>query len=266
MASHSAGGSDPSFFSYGRLALESLGRGLDMHVQVLTTGFWPAYPVAEVTLPTSLVPLKEIFEKFYSSKFQGRQLQWQHSLAHCLVKATFPSGKKELLLSLFQTVVLLCFNSAVEVSFKDIKEQTRIEDGELRRTLQSLACGKVRVLQKSPKGKDVGDDDVFHFHAGFTNQLYRIKINSIQMKETKQENEDTHERVFRDRQYQVDAAIVRIMKSRKTLSHQLLMTQIFEQIKFPAKAADIKRRIESLIDREYLERDPANAQMYNYLA
>ncbi|TMW67602.1 hypothetical protein Poli38472_011222 [Pythium oligandrum] len=250
-----------------RVALENIGRSFsEMNVQVLTTGFWPPYQAVDINLPASLTPLKEIFEKFYVSKYQGRQLQWQHSLAHCVVKATFPKGKKELQVSLYQAVVLLCFNGPDQVSFKDIKEQTRIEDGELRRTLQSLACGKVRVLQKQPKGKEVEDSDVFLFNHTFTNQLVRIKINSIQMKETKQENEDTHERVFRDRQYQVDAAIVRIMKARKKLSHQLLMTQIFEQVRFPAKAADIKRRIESLIDREYLERDPENAQMYNYLA
>ncbi|KAE8913466.1 Cullin-4 [Phytophthora fragariae] len=242
-------------------------RGIpDMQVQVLTTGFWPPYAAVEINLPAALVPLKDIFDKFYSSKYQGRQLQWQHSLAQCVVKATFPSGKKELVVSLYQTVVLLCFNGADSLGFKEIKEQTRIEDGELRRTLQSLACGKTRVLQKVPKGKEVNDDDSFVFNTTFTNQFIRIKINSIQMKETKKENEDTHERVFRDRQYQVDAAIVRIMKARKKLSHALLMTEIFTQVRFPAKAADIKRRIESLIDREYLERDQTNAQMYNYLA
>ena len=58
------------------------------------------------------------------------------------------------------------------------------EDGELRRTLQSLACGKVRVLQKSPKGRDVEDSDAFLFNADFSNKLIRIKINSIQLKET----------------------------------------------------------------------------------
>ncbi|RLN48457.1 hypothetical protein BBJ28_00009359 [Nothophytophthora sp. Chile5] len=253
-----------------RLALETLASGNrnspDMQVQVLTTGFWPPYAAVDINLPASLVPLKEIFDQFYSSKYQGRQLQWQHSLAQCVVKASFPMAKKELVVSLYQTVVLLCFNGTDSLGFKEIKEQTRIEDGELRRTLQSLACGKTRVLQKVPKGKEVNDNDSFVFNAGFTNQLFRIKINSIQMKETKKENEDTHERVFRDRQYQVDAAIVRIMKARKKLSHALLMTEIFTQVRFPAKAADIKRRIESLIDREYLERDPNNAQVYNYLA
>jgi cullin-4 len=31
-------------------------------------------------------------------------------------------------------------------------------------------------------------------------------------------------------------------------------------------AADLKKRIESLIDREYMERDAKDAQIYNYLA
>ncbi|RHY31676.1 hypothetical protein DYB32_003258 [Aphanomyces invadans] len=248
-----------------RMALSQLEHKVDMHVQVLTTGFWPPYVPTEINLPQSLAPSKAIFEAFYASKYSGRQLQWQHSLGHCLVKATFPKGRKELAVSLFQALVLLCFNHSRDViGFKEILAETEI--GELRRTLQSLACGKVRVLNKQPKGRDVADTDEFVFNAGFTNQLMRIKINSIQMKETTEENIETHEAVFRERQYQVDAAIVRIMKARKTLSHALLMSELFVQLKFPAKPVDIKRRIESLIDREYLERDKTNAQMYNYLA
>ena len=42
----------------------------------------------------------------------------------------------------------MLFNDAQKLSFQDIKDSTGIEDKELRRTLQSLACGKVRVLQK----------------------------------------------------------------------------------------------------------------------
>lgn len=58
------------------------------------------------------------------------------------------------------------------------------EDSELRRTLQSLACGKARVLIKNPKGKDVEDGDKFIFNGDFKHKLFRIKINQIQMKET----------------------------------------------------------------------------------
>ncbi len=58
------------------------------------------------------------------------------------------------------------------------------EDAELRRTLQSLACGKKRVLKKLPAGKDVNDEDVFHFNLDFTDPQFRVHINSIQVKET----------------------------------------------------------------------------------
>ena len=36
--------------------------------------------------------------------------------------------------------------------------------------------------------------------------------------------------------------------------------------KRPASTADVKARVESLIEREYLERDPRDAGVYNYLA
>ena len=60
---------------------------------------------------------------------------------------------------------------------------------------------------------------------------------------------------------QIDAAIVRTMKTRKTLSHKLLVNELIVQLKFPIKGADLKKRIESLIDREYLERDRDNSQV-----
>lgn len=46
----------------------------------------------------------------------------------------------------------------------------------------------------------------------------------------------------------------------------ILVIDFGEQLKFPIKPTDLKKRIESLIDREYLERDKNNSQIYNYLA
>jgi hypothetical protein len=37
------------------------------------------------------------------------------------------------------------------------------------------------VLTKEPKGKDVDPSDAFWFNADFTNKLFRIKINTIQV-------------------------------------------------------------------------------------
>ncbi|TNM98860.1 hypothetical protein fugu_013424 [Takifugu bimaculatus] len=213
-----------------------------------------------------MVRLQEIFKTFYLGKHSGRKLQWQSTLGHCVLKAEFKEGKKELQVSLFQTLVLLMFNEGEEFTLEEIKLATGIEDSELRRTLQSLACGKARVLTKIPKSKDVEDGDKFSCNDDFKHKLFRIKINQIQMKETVEEQASTTERVFQDRQYQIDAAIVRIMKMRKTLSHNLLMSEVYNQLKFPVKPADLKKRIESLIDRDYMERDKENSNQYNYVA
>lgn len=53
-------------------------------------------------------------------------------------------GVKELNVTLFQTVVLMLFNGTDSLSLAEIRTQSGIEDKELRRTLQSLACGKVQ--------------------------------------------------------------------------------------------------------------------------
>ena len=45
--------------------------------------------------------------------------------------------------------------------------------------LQSLACGKARVLTKIPKGKDINDGDKFIYNKDFTNALFKIKINQV---------------------------------------------------------------------------------------
>ena len=243
----------------------------ELRVTVLTAGYWPTYPPSELNLPREFDAYQRAFAEYYGTKHGGRRLAWQNALGHCVLRRAFPKcGAKELVVSTFQAAVLMLFNDdgVDRLTFAEIRDALGMEEKELRRTLQSLACGKVRVLSKEPRGREVGDEDAFEVNdAHFDEKLFRVKVNAIQQRETKEENEKTNERVFQDRQHQIDAAIVRVMKTRKSLAHQLLVGEILKNLrKFHAKPADLKKRIESLIEREYLERDRANPQVYNYLA
>jgi cullin-4 len=242
---------------------------VEMHIHVLTTGFWPTYPPSKVRLPLVLENEQKNFETFYNSKYSGRKMVWQHSLGVVILRAHFPKGRKELSVSCYQATVLMLFNCMVEgdrISFADIATSVNMSKDDLKRTLQSLACGKVRVIKKRPKGKLVEETDHFIVAHDFKDRRLRIKINQIQIKETKKEKAEVHESVLRDRMHVMDAAIVRIMKTRKKLVHNELIAEIYNQLKFPAETSALKKRIESLIDREYIERDENDTTMYNYLA
>ncbi|NXF43357.1 CUL4A protein, partial [Oceanites oceanicus] len=203
-----------------------------------------------------MIKLQEVFKTFYLGKHSGRKLQWQTTLGHAVLKAEFKEGKKEFQVSLFQTLVLLMFNEGDEFSFEEIKMATGVEDSELRRTLQSLACGKARVLIKNPKGKDVEDGDKFMFNGDFKHKLFRIKINQIQMKETVYVS--VHLRSF--------CGMAEVLVLYQTHESNVTMSLLYLVGKRVTKPGDLKKRIESLIDRDYMERDKDNANQYHYVA
>lgn len=101
-------------------------------------------------------------------------------------------------------------------------------------------------MAKNPRGKDVNPTDEFSYNGGFADAKFRIKINQIQLKETKEENKTTHERVAADRHFETQAAIVRIMKSRKTIKHAELMAEVIEATRHRGtlQPAEIKTNIE----------------------
>ena len=216
--------------------LEESGRktAIDLSVNVLSAAAWPTYPDIEVVIPRDIDRAIDAFQEYYRSKHKGRMLDWKHSLAHCQMKAGFPGGNKDIIVSSFQAIVMLHFNSKADgeaVTYQELSAATKLPNVELKRTLQSLACARYRVLTKIPKGKDINETDKFIVNLAFTDPRTRIKINQIQLKETREENKQTHERVAADRQYETQAAIVRIMKSKKRVKHAVLVTEVIDALK-----------------------------------
>ena len=85
---------------------------VDLQVMVLSMSAWPSYPDVDLRLPREVARPLEFFDTMYRAKHTGRRLTWKHGLAHCVIKARFSRGVKELLVSAFQAVVLVLFNDA----------------------------------------------------------------------------------------------------------------------------------------------------------
>jgi len=246
-----------------------------LKVTVLTQGFWPAYQQASVVLPPAFASAQEAFEKFYATRHSGRRLTWISSLGSVVLKARLGGATKELTVSLHQALVLLALDEAGSspLTFDELVRRTGAEPDYLQTVVASLACVKpsMRLLVKTPlptpTNRAVAGTDTLVVNDRFTSKLARMRFNTtIQAKDTPEEEKKTTAGIFADRKHQVDAAIVRIMKARQTLPLQLLVAETIGQLKFPASVADIRGRIDTLMDREYLEADEEDADTIRYLA
>jgi cullin 1 len=239
---------------------------LDFSVQVLTTGYWPTFASIDAHLPSEIVQCTKVFRDYYDDKNSKRRVTWMWSLGNASVKAFFGKKAYDLQVATLQAIVLLTFNpvdgASQTLTYAQVSERVNLPDEHLKRVLHSLACGKYKVLAKTPASSRVALTDSFAVNAKFACPMRKIRVPMASL-------DDSHnpKRVEEDRTVAIEAAIVRIMKARKALSHQSLLAEVLSQLVFfRPNPKVIKRRIEALIDREYLERDPEIANAYRYLA
>ena len=281
-------------------------QNIDIEVDVLTTGYWPSQSVPPCTVPQVIQDAMNQFSQFYLEKYTGRKLSWQTSAGAAELRATFGTSpdnfrKHELCVSTYQMCILLLFNNHDTLSLGQIRSHVHIPDQELRRHLISLCTPKNRILKKASKGRGItSDDDKFTYNADYSSKLKRVRIPLV--KEISLSNDGTTQSgndetggmagssgtssntgnaavaamvdgsvpvtVEEDRRHLVEAAIVRIMKARKSMNHNDLIAEVTRQlsIRFTPVPQFIKKRIESLIEREYLERAENEHRVYRYIA
>ncbi|KAJ6519453.1 Cullin-4B [Mycena sanguinolenta] len=240
-----------------------------LSAMVLKPAAWP-YSTQDqnIVLPSDMLLELDAFEKFYKSKHSNRKLIPQYNVASATIIGHFKAGKKELSVSLHQATILLLFNTSTEMSFSEIFNEVQMVDSLLRLTLQSLACGKKKVLLKVPPGREINDSDTFRFNDGFTDPRAKVHINSIQAKVSQEESKQTQTAIDGERMLTLDAAIVRIMKAKKELLHSQLINATTDAVKnhFVPEVKHIKARIEKLMEQEYMRRDEDQPQKLLYVA
>jgi len=240
--------------------------GLSYFIRVLQQGAWPmshsgVYPIA---IPLQLEKTVQMFEAFYSKQFSGRKLTWLHYLSNGDVKLGYTNKQYIINMTTTQMAVLLLFDKSDSLSYKDLQETTKLSEEQFPRYVQSLLDAKLLLNDKEP----LEPGSTISLNLKYTNKRTKFKIAGTILKETPQEVEATHHAVEEDRKMYLQAAIVRIMKSRKVLKHNALIPEVLSQSKarFAPNISIIKKCIEMLIDKQYIERTANSSDEYSYVA
>ncbi|XP_042672722.1 cullin-2 isoform X1 [Centrocercus urophasianus] len=242
--------------------------GISFQIYVLQAGAWPLTqaPSSTFAIPQELEKSVQMFELFYSQHFSGRKLTWLHYLCTGEVKMNYLCKPYVAMVTTYQMAVLLAFNNSETVSYKELQDSTQMNEKELTKTIKSLL--DVKMINHDSDKEDVEAESTFSLNMNFSSKRTKFKITTSMQKDTPQEMEQTRSAVDEDRKMYLQAAIVRIMKARKVLRHNALIQEVISQsrARFNPSISMIKKCIEVLIDKQYIERSQASADEYSYVA
>ncbi|KAF9954603.1 Cullin-2 [Modicella reniformis] len=261
---------------------EDESNGLEFGILVLTAGSWPVNSTQplEFQCPEELEKSTTNFATFYHKRHSGRKLSWFWHWCRADVRVNYLDKRYELSVSLYQFAVLAVFNAGYSYALAEIGVQTKIVEAELIRVVKSLLEANLLILETvaglsggNAAGASGGDFNnvslasVVKLNMLFTNKRTKLKISGGLQADTPQETTATLKAVDEDRRLCIQASIVRIMKSRRVLSHMQLVQEVIEQCKgrFSPNVPMIKKCIEQLLDKQYIERAPNSLDQYMYV-
>jgi hypothetical protein len=274
---------------------------VDLEVQVLNESHWPISGTQKfpLLLDKQLLSCQQKFQEYYEKSTEKRRLQWLYNYGTVTLNARFTNAKLpiQLVITPLQASILMLFNHGVKLTFEEIlaqlwptqatsakqmlassQNQGSLHDMSLeeilRFAIQPLVYFKYKVLSKEkdedPKKENITKKDVFLLREKIPAKKLPRKIafppGSAQQQE-KEANEDK-EHVMKQREFEIEAAMVRVMKARNRLEWNQLQVEVINILsnRFSPDAKILKKRLESLIDRKFMERDENDPKIIIYIS
>jgi len=270
-------------------------------VQVLNESHWPISGSQKfpLLLGKELLNCQGKFQEFYDKSTEKRRLQWLYNYGTVTLAGRFTNSKLpiQLILTPLQASILMCFNETPKLSFEELLTALWPTQGASGRTMltssqsnggihdmsleeilkfgiEPLVYFKYKVIAKEsdpdPKKESVKKGDVFLLREKIPAKKLprKIQFPPGSAKQTQKESNQDHELVMKQREFEVEAAMVRVMKARNRLDWNQLQVEIINILKerFSPDAKMLKKRLESLIDRKFFDRDENDPKILIYVS
>jgi len=233
---------------------------INFSVMVLGTNFWPlTAPTDKFNIPKDILPTYEKFTRYYSQKHQGRKLTWLWNYSKNELRTNYLKEKYLLNCSSYQMAVLVQYNDHETLSLDELLEATGISKEILVQVLGVLVKAKILIND---------EQEQYDLNPNYKSKKIRVNLNLPIKAEVKAESTDVLKTVDEDRKYVIQASIVRVMKARKTMKNQALIQEVIAQLstRFTPRVPDIKKAIDTLLEKEFIERVEGQRDTFNYVA
>lgn len=253
------------------LATKNVNLGLDFSIMVLGSGAWPFTQSPIFDIPVPLTKCMDSFNEFYQTQHTGRKLTWLLTQCRGELSAYGFQRKYTFTATTAQMAVLMLYNENTELTLQHICDSTKLRHEIVAQIIQALVKVELLLIVGSKIEIDANTPltTALRLNLSFSNKKLKVDLSKTMARtEIRQETVEVHKSVEDDRRLVVQAAIVRIMKMRKRMKHNHLITEVLAQLasRFKPKVPMIKKCIDILIEKEYLQRIESEKDLYEYLA
>lgn len=254
----------------------------ELHPLVLASAWWPLKNEGPFVPMTGCIgEVLRSFESFYKAKLGGRSLKWLGQLSNGTVLAKYGTDLYTFTVSAWQWELLNFFNNPTRtaISFKELSDLTETTDTQmLQRAILPLLTQQVLTFHDNTE-KNI-EKHRYVLNEKFTSKKRRIAFNIASTPDGSSgkgiaaaegaagPSAAIAQQVQDERRHAIQAAIVRIMKSRRKATYSELVAEvssILETYRIRVTPQDIKQNLETLIDKEFVERSPQDANTFVYL-
>ena len=239
---------------------------IESNIRIFSSENWPThFNIKEALMPNELTSITREISKFYHKLYPGRILKFSLLHSYIQLDANFykilnNNIKFDIKCTTFQAIILLKFNEIYNKFNNKIKKEEFVKIVQFESNEDFF-----KAITPLIKSKLICEDNDFY---SLNNKLNVQNGECLSFKMLEDSEIKKKERQEIDRSLPVDGTIVKIVKQvekGQNINHKNLILKVLTALSnFSIKEEFVEKRINSLIEREIIFKDPKDPNSYVY--